>query len=97
MADLPIMELGDEAPVYDRPYVDTPKQPIVNNPAAMATTKNRIAAWWTMNRMPTTMSFQMAWMRLLDDPGGAWSVAGRLMATDPIRLAETRKLATSMA
>jgi phosphoribosylformylglycinamidine synthase len=29
MADLPIMELGDEAPVYDRPYVDTPKQPIV--------------------------------------------------------------------
>src|SRR5690242_19094013 len=29
MADLPIKELGDEAPVYDRPYVDTPKQPIV--------------------------------------------------------------------
>src|SRR5947209_6970855 len=29
MADLPIMELGDEAPVYDRPYTDTPKQPIV--------------------------------------------------------------------
>src|SRR5207237_9144176 len=29
MADLPIKELGDEAPVYDRPCVDTPKQPIV--------------------------------------------------------------------
>ena len=28
MADLPIKELGDEAPVYDRPYVDTPKQPV---------------------------------------------------------------------
>jgi len=26
MADLPIKELGDEAPVYDRPYVATPKK-----------------------------------------------------------------------
>jgi phosphoribosylformylglycinamidine synthase II len=29
MADLPIKELGDEAPLYDRPYVETRKQPIV--------------------------------------------------------------------
>ena len=29
MADLPIMELGDEAPVYDRPHVETPKAPPV--------------------------------------------------------------------
>ena len=29
MADLPIKELGDEAPVYDRPFVETPKRPIV--------------------------------------------------------------------
>ncbi|HEY6993950.1 MAG TPA: phosphoribosylformylglycinamidine synthase subunit PurL, partial [Xanthobacteraceae bacterium] len=29
MADLPIKELGDEAPVYDRPHVDTPKPPVV--------------------------------------------------------------------
>ncbi|HEY4406446.1 MAG TPA: phosphoribosylformylglycinamidine synthase subunit PurL [Xanthobacteraceae bacterium] len=29
MVDLPIKELGDEAPVYDRPHVETPKQPIV--------------------------------------------------------------------
>src|ERR1700716_1260977 len=29
MADLPIKELGDEAPVYDRPFVETPKQPVV--------------------------------------------------------------------
>jgi phosphoribosylformylglycinamidine synthase len=29
MADLPIKELGDEAPVYDRPHVETPKLPIV--------------------------------------------------------------------
>jgi phosphoribosylformylglycinamidine synthase II len=29
MVDLPIKELGDEAPVYDRPYVETVKQAIV--------------------------------------------------------------------
>ena len=29
MADLPIKELGDEAPVYDRPHVETPKAPLV--------------------------------------------------------------------
>ncbi len=27
-ADLPIKELGDEAPVYDRPWVETPKRPV---------------------------------------------------------------------
>ena len=30
MADLPIKELGDEAPVYDRPHAETPKPPVVN-------------------------------------------------------------------
>src|SRR5258708_2918474 len=29
MVDLPIKELGDEAPTYDRPYVETPKQAIL--------------------------------------------------------------------
>jgi phosphoribosylformylglycinamidine synthase subunit PurL len=29
MADLPIKELGDEAPVYHRPFVETPKQPVI--------------------------------------------------------------------
>jgi len=29
MVDLPIKELGDEAPVYERPYVETRKQPII--------------------------------------------------------------------
>ena len=29
MADLPIKELGDEAPVYDRPFAESPKQKIV--------------------------------------------------------------------
>ncbi|MFL5068422.1 MAG: phosphoribosylformylglycinamidine synthase subunit PurL [Xanthobacteraceae bacterium] len=31
MADLPIKELGDEAPVYCRPFVETPKQPAIRN------------------------------------------------------------------
>src|SRR5215470_7754432 len=29
MADLPIKELGDEAPVYHRPFVETPKRPVI--------------------------------------------------------------------
>jgi phosphoribosylformylglycinamidine synthase subunit PurL len=29
MADLPIKELGDEAPIYHRPYVESPQQPVV--------------------------------------------------------------------
>lgn len=29
MADLPIKDLGDQAPIYDRPWVETPKKPIV--------------------------------------------------------------------
>ena len=29
MADLPIKELGDEAPLYDRPWVETPKAPVI--------------------------------------------------------------------
>jgi phosphoribosylformylglycinamidine synthase len=30
MADLPIKELGDEAPVYERPFVETAKRPVVD-------------------------------------------------------------------
>jgi phosphoribosylformylglycinamidine synthase subunit PurL len=30
MADLPIKELGDEAPEYKRPFVDTPKLPVID-------------------------------------------------------------------
>ena len=30
MADLPIKELGDEAPVYERPFVETPKRPDIH-------------------------------------------------------------------
>jgi phosphoribosylformylglycinamidine synthase len=30
MADLPIKELGDEAPVYQRPFTETPKLPVID-------------------------------------------------------------------
>ncbi len=30
MADLPIKELGDEAPLYDRPFVDSPALPVIH-------------------------------------------------------------------
>ena len=30
MADLPIKELGDQAPLYDRPFVETPKRPVID-------------------------------------------------------------------
>jgi phosphoribosylformylglycinamidine synthase subunit PurL len=30
MADLPIKELGDEAPVYDRPHLQAPPRPVIN-------------------------------------------------------------------
>jgi phosphoribosylformylglycinamidine synthase subunit PurL len=30
LADLPIKELGDEAPVYQRPFVETPRQPEIS-------------------------------------------------------------------
>src|SRR5204862_7917693 len=29
MAELPIKELGDEAPLYNRPFIETPKQPVI--------------------------------------------------------------------
>ncbi len=36
MADLPIKELGDEAPLYNRPSVETPKHPIIDPVAVEA-------------------------------------------------------------
>lgn len=30
VADLPIKALGDEAPLYDRPWVETPKRPVIS-------------------------------------------------------------------
>ncbi|MDJ1159572.1 phosphoribosylformylglycinamidine synthase subunit PurL [Chelatococcus sp. SYSU_G07232] len=40
MADLPIKELGDEAPVYDRPWVESAKQPVIPPQAVNAPMTN---------------------------------------------------------
>ena len=43
MADLPIKELGDEAPLYDRPHRATPKQPKIDTSATPAPVSNDVA------------------------------------------------------
>lgn len=40
MADLPIKELGDQAPLYDRPYVETPKRPVIDPQSVSAPLSN---------------------------------------------------------
>jgi phosphoribosylformylglycinamidine synthase len=42
-ADLPIKELGDEAPLYDRPYVSTPRPAVVDSGAISPPCSNREA------------------------------------------------------
>ncbi|MGD9540921.1 phosphoribosylformylglycinamidine synthase subunit PurL [Methylocystis sp.] len=42
-ADLPIKELGDEAPVYDRPFTPTPKQPALDPASIEPPLSNREA------------------------------------------------------
>ena len=42
-ADLPIKELGDQAPLYDRPYIESPKLHIVDPGAISAPLSNREA------------------------------------------------------
>ncbi|MBL1255477.1 phosphoribosylformylglycinamidine synthase subunit PurL [Methylocystis sp. Sn-Cys] len=42
-ADLPIKELGDEAPVYDRPWVPSPKQPVIDPASVTPPLSNRDA------------------------------------------------------
>ena len=42
-ADLPIKELGDQAPLYDRPYQTAPKHPVIDAAAIVAPMSNRNA------------------------------------------------------
>ena len=43
MADLPIKQLGDQAPTYDRPWIATPKQPILSAAEITPPVSNRDA------------------------------------------------------
>ncbi len=42
-ADLPIKELGDEAPLYDRPWIATPKPPVIDPASIIPPVSNRVA------------------------------------------------------
>jgi phosphoribosylformylglycinamidine synthase subunit PurL len=42
-ADLPIKELGDQAPLYDRPHVEPPKLPVIDSAAITSPLSNRDA------------------------------------------------------
>ena len=44
MADLPIKELGDEAPVYDRPFIENKRQPIIDAASVKPPMRNRRCA-----------------------------------------------------
>jgi phosphoribosylformylglycinamidine synthase subunit PurL len=60
MADLPIKELGDEAPIYHRPYVESPQQPVVQ--AAEVTPPMPLAdALETLVAIPDLCSKRWVW------------------------------------
>jgi phosphoribosylformylglycinamidine synthase subunit PurL len=57
-ADLPIKQMGDEAPEYDRPWVEPKKQPVLNDVAAPADLK---AAILKMTGSPDMCSRRWVW------------------------------------
>jgi phosphoribosylformylglycinamidine synthase len=59
-ADLPIKELGDEAPVYDRPHVPTPKAPILD-PASVAPPCSNAEALVALLATPDLCSKRWVW------------------------------------
>jgi len=59
-ADLPIMELGDEAPLYDRPHVPTPKQPVIE-PSAVTPPMSNAAALVHLLGTPDLCSKRWVW------------------------------------
>jgi phosphoribosylformylglycinamidine synthase len=60
MVDLPIKELGDEAPVYDRPYVETPK-PAVVKAADVTPPMSTAEALLKLIRSPDLCSKRWVW------------------------------------
>jgi phosphoribosylformylglycinamidine synthase II len=60
MADLPIKELGDEAPVYDRPSVETPKRPVID-PASVTPPLKIADALEKMLGLPDLCSRRWVW------------------------------------
>jgi phosphoribosylformylglycinamidine synthase II len=60
MADLPIKELGDEAPVYHRPFAEPPKLPIID-PATVAAPMPVADALEKLIGMPDLCSKRWVW------------------------------------
>jgi phosphoribosylformylglycinamidine synthase len=59
-ADLPIKELGDEAPLYDRPHVPTPKPPVLDA-ASIAPLGSNARALLTLLATPDLCSKRWVW------------------------------------
>ena len=59
-ADLPIKELGDEAPLYDRPWVPTPPQPVIDA-ASIAAPVSNANALATLLATPDLCSKRWVW------------------------------------
>ncbi|ATQ68508.1 MULTISPECIES: phosphoribosylformylglycinamidine synthase subunit PurL [Methylosinus] len=59
-ADLPIKELGDEAPVYDRPHVATPKAPVLD-PASVTPPVSDSEALVALLATPDLCSKRWVW------------------------------------
>src|SRR5487761_2314243 len=59
-ADLPIKELGDEAPLYDRPWVPTPPQPVIDA-ASIAAPVSNANALATLLATPDLCSTRWVW------------------------------------
>ena len=60
MADLPIKELGDQAPLYDRPYVETPKRPVID-PQSVTTPITNSSAIVKLMGSPDFASKRWVW------------------------------------
>src|SRR5204863_145612 len=60
MANLPIKELGDEAPVYDRPHTASPKLPIIN-PATIEAPMPHVDALEKLMSSPDLASKRWVW------------------------------------
>jgi len=59
-ADLPIKQLGDEAPLYDRPFVPTPRPAVVNSASIAPPMSNR-AALLALLATPDLCSKRWVW------------------------------------
>ncbi|PVE22355.1 phosphoribosylformylglycinamidine synthase subunit PurL [Microvirga sp. KLBC 81] len=59
-ADLPIKELGDEAPVYDRPWVESPKQPVIE-PSSVKAPMSEAEALLKLVGSPDQCSKRWVW------------------------------------